>query len=55
VLIPSSSVTKNRKLGWNGFVDSVDGVLDSISEMADMKMLPRPVKTDGFEIKYHGY
>jgi hypothetical protein len=48
-------VTKNRKLGWHGFVDSSEAIFDSIKEMAEMKMLPTPVKTEDFEIKYHGY
>jgi hypothetical protein len=51
----SMSVSKNRKLGWNGFVDSTDGILDAIVELADLKMIPRPVKTTDFEFSYHGY
>jgi hypothetical protein len=49
------STTKNRKLGWHGFVDSNEGIFDSIKEMADMKMVPKPTKTADFDIKYHGY
>jgi hypothetical protein len=49
------SVSKNRQLGWHGFVDSAEGIFDSIKEMADMKMLPKPVRTKNFQIKYHGY
>jgi hypothetical protein len=49
------SVTKNRQLGWHGFVDSGDAIFDSIKEMAEMKMLPTPVQTDNFNIHYQGY
>jgi hypothetical protein len=49
------SVSKNRQLGWHGFVDSADGIFDSIREMADMKMVPKPVRINNFEIKYYGY
>ncbi|KAK1759073.1 NAD(P)-binding protein [Echria macrotheca] len=51
----SMSVTKNRKLGWHGFVDSAEGIFDSIKEMAEMKMVPMPIKTQDIEVSYHGY
>ena len=48
-------MNKSRKLGWHGFVDTKEGIFDAIQEMADLKMLPPLEKTDGGEIKYHGY
>ena len=38
---PSSySMTKARKVGWNGFVDSIESHMEVIEEMAAMKMVP---------------
>jgi len=49
------SVSKNRKLGWHGFVDSADAIFDSINEMVEMKMLPKPVQTENIKVQYYGY
>ena len=49
-----SSVSKNRKLGWHGFVDSAEAILDCIKEMADMKMVPRPIQTKDIKVRHHG-
>ncbi|KAI9853125.1 MAG: hypothetical protein M1824_001538 [Vezdaea acicularis] len=34
------SMDKSRKLGWNGYVDSKDAILDTIHELAKLKMVP---------------
>lgn len=39
----SLSMNKARFLGWNGFVDSTEGVFEAFSEMSKLGMLPPPV------------
>jgi hypothetical protein len=34
------NMNKSRKLGWNGFVDTVEGTKEVIEEMAGMKLVP---------------
>ncbi|KAF2103160.1 hypothetical protein NA57DRAFT_31530, partial [Rhizodiscina lignyota] len=51
----SMGVTKSRQLGWNGFVDTNEGMFATIEEMASMKLVPPSVKSKDFEIKYIGY
>jgi hypothetical protein len=34
------SMDKSRKLGWNGFVDTKDGIRNAIEELAELKMVP---------------
>ena len=31
---------KSRKLGWNGFVDSCEGLLEVFKDLASIKMIP---------------
>jgi hypothetical protein len=42
-LIPyqfSYSMTKGRKLGWHGYVDSLEAIRTVIEEFADLRMVP---------------
>ena len=48
-------MNKSRMLGWNGFVDTGEGLLSTIKEMSDMKMVPPFEVPDKVEIKYVGY
>jgi hypothetical protein len=54
-MLTAARVSKSRQLGWHGFVDSGDAILDTIKELAEMKMVPKLVQTEGFSIKYYGY
>jgi hypothetical protein len=39
------SMNKNRKLGWHGFVDTEESIVDVIKEMAELRLVPpMPVK-----------
>lgn len=35
------SMDKSRKLGWNGFVDTKEGIRNAIEELAELKMVPK--------------
>ena len=35
-----SSMDKSRKLGWHGFVDSSESLLEVFDELAKLKMIP---------------
>lgn len=48
-------MNKNRKLGWNGFVDSHDGLILAFEELADLKMVPPFKKPKKLIVKYMGY
>jgi hypothetical protein len=39
----SLSMNKARLLGWNGFVDTTEGVFEAFSELSKLGMLPPPV------------
>ncbi|CRG91224.1 putative protein C757,02c [Talaromyces islandicus] len=39
--IPSLNMNKARRLGWNGFVDTMEALFEIYSEMGDLGMLPR--------------
>lgn len=34
-------MNKARRLGWNGFVDTMESLFEIYSEMGDLGMLPR--------------
>jgi hypothetical protein len=34
------TMNKARKMGWHGFVDSNDAILEVLGEFADLKMVP---------------
>ena len=34
------SMDKSRKLGWNGFVDTTEGIRATIEQLAELKMMP---------------
>ncbi|KAM0249167.1 hypothetical protein ACHAQJ_009174 [Trichoderma viride] len=51
----SLSMTKSRKQGWNGFIDSHDSLIKTFEELADLKMLPPFKRLQSVDIKYHGY
>jgi hypothetical protein len=55
ILLTRQSVTKNRQLGWNGFVDTNEGIFTTIRRMSASKMIPPPVKTESFDVHYIGY
>ena len=33
-------MNKNRKLGWNGFVDTEESIAEVIGEMVELKLVP---------------
>lgn len=35
------SMNKARRLGWTGFVDTIEGLFEMYSEMGDLGMVPR--------------
>ena len=48
---------KSRKLGWCGYVDSHEAILETIGELEVLKMLP-PIKMEEMKaesIHYRGY
>jgi hypothetical protein len=49
------SMNKNRKLGWNGFVDTHDGLIKTFEELSDLKMIPPFKKPEELVVKYQGY
>jgi hypothetical protein len=48
-------MTKSRKLGWNGFIDSNDSLIRTFEELADLKMIPPFKRPESIDVKYHGY
>ena len=39
------STDKARKRGWNGYVDSYEGMLEVFEELVELKMIPPVPKT----------
>lgn len=39
--VPSMNMNKARRLGWTGFVDTIESLFEIYSEMGDLGMLPR--------------
>lgn len=39
--VPTLNMNKARRLGWNGFVDTMESMFDIYTEMGDLGMLPR--------------
>lgn len=37
----TESMDKSRKLGWNGFVDTVESIKEVIGQLAELKMVPK--------------
>ena len=35
----TESMDKNRKLGWNGFVDTTEGIRATIEQLAELRMV----------------
>jgi hypothetical protein len=46
---------KSRKLGWNGHVDSRDGLVKTFEELAALKMVPPVEVPKDLNIEYYGY
>jgi hypothetical protein len=48
-------MNKSRKLGWNGFVDTGEGILSTIKELGELKMAPPFEMPAEIDVKYLGY
>ncbi|KAH8890631.1 NAD(P)-binding protein [Thozetella sp. PMI_491] len=51
----SISMNKNRKLGWQGFVDSYDSFVATFENLAKLKMIPPIEHTSPLRVQYVGY